>query len=199
LERTDVPRYTELQLDALRELANIGSGTASTALSSMLGRSVDITVPSAFVLPMAEAVEAIGDPEAEATGVVLGVVGDMPASVLLLFTPNDARLMCGLLGVEAQTEIGVSALMEIGNIVGTSYLNALAEMTGMALEPTPPAAATDMLGAIVETVLAQRAAVGDVALLLDSDLVVEGEDCSVSFLLVPDEGGVEQLLARLGL
>ena len=83
-----MPRYTDLQLDALRELANIGSGTASTALSSMLGRSVDISVPSAFVLPMAEAVEAIGDPEAEATGVVLGVVGDMPASVLLLFTPE---------------------------------------------------------------------------------------------------------------
>jgi chemotaxis protein CheC len=194
-----VPRYTDLQLDALRELANIGSGTASTALSSMLGRSVDISVPSAFVLPMAEAVEAIGKPESEATGVVLGVVGDMPASVLLLFTPNDARLMCGLLGVEAGTEIGVSALKEIGNIVGTSYINALAEMTGMTLEPTPPASATDMLGAIVETVLAERAGAGDVALLLDSDLVVEREDCSVSFLLVPDEGGVEQLLARLGL
>jgi chemotaxis protein CheC len=194
-----LPRYTDLQLDALRELANIGSGTASTALSSMLGRSVDISVPSAFVLPMAEAVEAIGDPEAEATGVVLGVLGDMPASVLLLFTPNDARLMCSLLGVEAQTEIGVSALMEIGNIVGTSYLNALAEMTGMELEPTPPAAATDMLGAIVETVLAERAGSGDSALLLDSDLVVEGEDCSVSFLLVPDAGGVELMLGRLGL
>jgi chemotaxis protein CheC len=194
-----VPRYTDLQLDALRELANIGSGTASTALSSMLGRSVDITVPSAFVLPMAEAVGNFGDAEAEATGVVLGVVGDMPASVLLLFTPNDAKLMCGLLGVEAGTEIGDSALMEIGNIVGTSYINALAEMTGMSLEPTPPAAATDMLGAMVETVLAERAGVGDTALMLDSQLVVEGEDCSVSFLLVPDEGGVEQLLARLGL
>jgi chemotaxis protein CheC len=194
-----VPRYTDLQLDALRELANIGSGTASTALSNMLGRSVDITVPSAFVLPMAEAVGNFGDAEAEATGVVLGVVGDMPASVLLLFTPNDAKLMCGLLGVEAGTEIGDSALMEIGNIVGTSYINALAEMTGMSLEPTPPAAATDMLGAMVETVLAERAGVGDTALMLDSDLVVEGEDCSVSFLLVPDEGGVEQLLARLGL
>ena len=72
-------RYTDLQLDALRELANIGSGTASTALSSMLGRSVDISVPNAYVLPMADAVGAIGDPEAETTGVVLGVVGDMPA------------------------------------------------------------------------------------------------------------------------
>jgi chemotaxis protein CheC len=192
-------RYTDLQLDALRELANIGSGTASTALSSMLGRSVDITVPNAFVLPMAEAVGAIGEPEADATGVVLGVVGDMGASVLLLFTPNDAKQMCGLLGVEAGTEIGESALMEVGNIVGTSYINALASMTGMVLEPTPPATATDMLGAIVQTVLAEKAGSGDVALLLDSELVVEGSDASISFLLVPDAGGVDQLLARLGL
>ncbi|MBE2315334.1 chemotaxis protein CheC [Solirubrobacter sp. CPCC 204708] len=191
-------RYTDTQLDALRELANIGSGTASTALSSMLGRSVDISVPSAFVMPMAEAVGTIGDPESEATGVVLGIVGEMPGSVLLLFTPKDAELMCGLLGVEAGSEFGESALMEIGNIVGASYINALGQMIGMELEPTPPAAATDMLGTIVETVLAERAGAGDVALLLDSDLVVEGEDCSVSFLLVPDQGGVDQMLERLG-
>src|SRR3954453_10671006 len=199
-ERTiPMTEYTDMQLDALRELANIGSGTASTALSSMLGRSVDISVPAARVLPMADAVGTIGDPEAEATAVVLSVVGDMGASVLLLFAPNDAALMCGLLGVEAGTELGESALQEIGNIVGTSYINALAEMTGMALEPTPPATATDMLGAMVQTVLAERAGASNVALLLDSKLLVEGEDCAVSFLLVPEQGGVEQLLARLGL
>ena len=191
-------RYTDIQLDALRELANIGSGTASTALSGMLGKSVDISVPNAFVLPMAEAVGTIGDPESEATGVVLGIVGELPGSVLLLFTPKDAELMCGLLGVEAGSEYGISALMEIGNIVGASYINALAEMTGLDLEPAPPGVATDMLGAIVETVLAERAGAGDSALLLDSDLVVEGEDCSVSFLLVPDQGGVDQMLERLG-
>jgi chemotaxis protein CheC len=194
-----VSHYSDLQLDALRELANVGSGTASTALSSMLGRSVDISVPAARVLPMADAVGTIGDPEAEATAVVLSVVGDMGASVLLLFAPNDAALMCGMLGVEAGTELGESALQEIGNIVGTSYINALAAMTGMALEPTPPATATDMLGAMVQTVLAERAGASDTALLLDSELVVEGEDCSVSFLLVPEQGGVERLLARLGL
>src|SRR3712207_1191501 len=103
-------RYSDLQLDALRELANVGSGTASTALSRMLGRSVDISVPSVNVLPMAEAVGAIGDAESEATGVVLGVIGDLPASVLLLFTPEEAAQMCGFLGVEAGTEIGDSAL-----------------------------------------------------------------------------------------
>jgi chemotaxis protein CheC len=194
-----VSQYSDLQLDALRELANIGSGNASTALSSMLGRSVDISVPAARVLPMAEAVGAIGNPEAEATGVVLGVVGDMGAAVLLLFTPRDAELMCGMLGVEAGTEIGESALQEIGNIVGTSYINALAQMTGMEIEPTPPGVATDMLGAIVQSILAAQSGAADMALLLDSELVVENEDCSVSFLLVPEQGGVEQLLARLGL
>jgi chemotaxis protein CheC len=192
-------QYSDLQLDALRELANVGSGTASTALSAMLGRSVDITVPNAFVLPMAEAVENIGNPEDDVTGIVLGVFGDMDATVLLLVNPNHAALLCGMLGVPADSEFGESALMEIGNIVGSSYINALATMTGMEIEPTPPSLATDMLAAIVESVLAARATGGDVALLLDSDMVVENEDCSVSFLLVPDQGGVEQLLARLGL
>ena len=192
-------QYTDLQLDALRELANIGSGNASTALSVMLGRSVDISVPGAVVMPMGEAVESVGRPESEVTGIVLGVIGDFEASVLLLFSPSDAALMCGLLGVEAGTEIGESALMEIGNIVGSSYINALAGMTGLSVEPTPPAAATDMLAAIVESVLAERAGTSDLALLLDSNLVVEGEGCSISFLLVPDHGGVELLLSRLGL
>ena len=192
-------QYTELQLDALRELANIGSGTASTALSAMLGRSVDISVPSAQALPFADAVEAIGDAEAEMTAIVLGIRGDMGGTVLLLVPPADADAMCRLLGVEPDDEFAVSALGEIGNIVGASYINALGSMTGMAIEPTPPATATDLLGAIVASVLAGAAVDGDVALLLNSDLVVEGEDCSVSFLLVPDRGGVDELLSRLGL
>jgi chemotaxis protein CheC len=194
-----VSQYTELQLDALRELANIGSGTASTALSGMLGRSVDISVPKAQALPFAEAVEAAGDPETEVTGIVLGIVGELRGTVLLLVPPADADAMCRMLGVEPDDEFALSALGEIGNIVGTSYINALAAMTGMEFEPTPPATATDMLGAIVASVLAGAAHTGDIALLLDSNLVVEGEDCSISFLLVPDRGGVELLLSRLGL
>jgi chemotaxis protein CheC len=192
-------QYTELQLDALRELANIGSGTASTALSSMLGRSVDISVPKAQALPFAEAVEAMGPAEQDITGIVLGLLGEMSGTVLLLVPPADADALCRMLGVEPDDDFALSALGEIGNIVGTSYINALASMTGMDIEPTPPATATDMLGALVATVLAGHAHAGDVALMLDSNLVVEGEDCSVAFLLIPDQGGVETLLSRLGL
>jgi chemotaxis protein CheC len=194
-----VSHYTELQLDALRELANVGSGNASTALSGMLGRSVDISVPKAQALPFAEAVEAAGPAEQDITGIVLGIVGEMNGTVLLLVPPADADKICRMLGVEPDDEYALSALGEIGNIVGTSYINALAAMTGMDIEPTPPATATDMLGALVASVLAGHAHAGDIALMLDSNLVVEGEDCSISFFLVPDQGGVEELLSRLGL
>ena len=192
-------QYTELQLDALRELANIGSGTASTALSAMLGRSVDISVPKAQALPFAEAVEAAGPAEQDITAIVLGIIGEMQGTVLLLVPPADADAMCRMLGVEPDDEFALSALGEIGNIVGTSYINALASMTGMEIEPTPPSTATDMLGALVASVLAGHAHAGDIALMLDSELAVEDSDCSISFMLVPSEDGVGELLERLGL
>jgi chemotaxis protein CheC len=191
--------FTDMQLDALRELANIGSGTASTSLSGMLGRPVDISVPAAAALTFADAIDTVGAPEEEVTGVVLGVVGEMEGIVLLLMRVADAAGLCNLLGVDADSEMGQSALAEIGNIVGTSYINALAQMTGLNIEPSPPQSATDMLGAIVASVLAGVAGAEDVALVLDSDLEVEGEDCSLSFLMLPTRDGVEELLDRLGL
>lgn len=192
-------QFNDVALDALRELANIGSGNASTALSGMLGRPVDISVPVASALPLAEAVEAIGEAESEVTGIMLGIVGELTGSVILLVAPEDANTLCGMLGVEAGSEWGLSALGEIGNIVGASYINALAALTGLAMEPTPPGTATDMLGAIVASALAQHCEGSDVALVLDSEMSVEGDDCAISFLLIPRAGGVKELLSRLGI
>lgn len=192
-------RYTELQLDALRELANIASGNAATALSQMLGREIELAVPRALALPLGEAVEAAGTPDQHVTGVVLPVMGQMEAIVLLLFGPEDARTICELLGVEPGSEVGDSALGEIGNILGASYITALSTMTGLELVPGPPQLASDMLGAIVASVLAGTAGEGDVALVIDSELDVSGAPCSLSFLMLPTSGGVDDLLAPLGL
>jgi chemotaxis protein CheC len=193
------PNYTDLQLDALRELANIGSGNAGTALSSMLGQAVDISVPAASALPLGDAVEAAGDPESPATGVVLPIVGDLDATVLLLFPPDDEATLCRLLGVVPGTEDGRSALGEIGNILGCSYVNSLAAMTGLSLEPRPPETVADMVGAIMASVLAVRADGANLALLMDSRLTVEDEQCQLTFLLLPSHDGIGELLARLGL
>jgi chemotaxis protein CheC len=191
--------FTELQLDALRELANIGSGTAATALSGLLGRPIDLTVPNALALPLADAVEEIGQSDAEVTGVILPITGELDAIVLMLFAPGDAEALCALLGVEPGTELGRSAINEVGNILGSAYINALAAITRLRLEPAPPQGTSGRLGAILESVLAGSATSQDVALLLDSDLLVENEACSFSFVLVPTAESVGELLRRLGL
>jgi chemotaxis protein CheC len=190
---------TDLQLDALRELANIGSGTAGTALGSMLGKSVDISVPTAAALPLPEAVAIAGGPDELRFGVVVAVGGDMEAIVVLLFPEDDARKLCAVYGIDPRTPDGASMLGEVGNILGTSYINVLGQMVAMTLEPSPPQVVEDMLGAILQSVLLGRGEDVDSALILDSQLMVEAEQCSLSFLMLPAAGGVAQLLERLGL
>lgn len=190
--------YSELQLDALRELANIGSGNAATALASMLGREVELSVPRALALPLADAVDAVGPAEKTVVSVVLPITGDLEALVLLLFPAGDAATLCGLLGVELGSEVGDSAIGEIGNILGTSYINALASMAAIGLEPRPPHVVTDMLGAIVASLLSGTVGDSGIALVLDSELDVADAACSLSFLLLPTTGGIAELLGRLG-
>jgi chemotaxis protein CheC len=195
-----VSTYSDMQLDALGELANIGSGTAAGALSSMLGLPVDVSVPNARALPLADAVDAAGPAETPVTAVALPVVGDMEGIVMMIFSSEDAAKLCSVFGVDAEDEMGMSALNEIGNIVGASYLGALGQTIGQSIEPGPPQAATDMLGALVSSILAASAETSDVALLLDSALMVEGgNDARISFLLVPSTASVQSLFALLGL
>lgn len=191
--------YTEIQLDALRELANIGSGTAATALSQMLGHPVDVSVPNVMALPLADAVDAAGPADSTVTAVLLPITGDIEAIVLLLVPPVDAQTICGLLGVDADSEVGLSCLSEIGNILGCAYVGAFGAMASLELEPRPPETINDMLGAVVSTVLAAGAAETDTALLLDSKLLVEDVECSMSFMLVPNRNGISDVLNRLGL
>jgi chemotaxis protein CheC len=199
-EKTPVSSsLSEVQLDALRELANIASGTAATALSQMLAREVEISVPRALALPPADAVDECGDPEQHVAGVVVPIQGDIDGIVLLLIPYEQAEILCALLGVEAHTEVGDSALREIGNILATSYLNGLGAMTRLELEPSPPQLHFDMLAAIVSSLLIGTAGADDLALVLDSELDVSGDPCSISFLLLPTSGQLNDLLAPLGL
>ena len=137
MSKRPTPRLTELQLDALRELANIASGHAATALAQMLSTEVDLSVPSLLALPRADAIADYGSPGGPVAGVVTPLEGDIEGVVLLLIPNSDAETLCRLLGVVPRTEVGDSALREIGNILGASYLNALSAITGLELAPWP--------------------------------------------------------------
>lgn len=191
--------YTEIELDALRELANIGAGTAATSLSGLLGMPIDVNVPTAAALPLADAIDATGPADLCVTGVAIPLDGDFDATALMLFPEADVATLCGLLGLEPDSEYAASALGEVVNILCASYLGALGDMTGLQIELGPPEQVMDMLGAIMGSILAMSAGASDITLMLDSALIIEGEACSLSFLLIPSSDGVEDLLSQLGL
>ena len=190
-------KLSALALDALGEVSNIGSGHAATALSKLIGRTVDLTVPDARVVPLADATALLGDYEDEVVAVLTPISGGMDAQVLLVIDLHSAASLCALVGVEPMSEMGMSALREIGNILTSSYIGAISQLTGMLLEPAVPMAAINMLGALVDTTLAMAAAETDEVLILRTEVSIEGDTSGTHFTFVTT-GGLTALLARLG-
>jgi len=188
--------FSELQRSALLEIANIGSGNAATALSQLLGKPVEIGYAEALLATLAEAADKIGA-AASPSAVVDTPVADDGGKVLLLFPDGAGEQLCELFGTRLDDEMGRSALREVGNILASSYLNAVVEMTGMTLEPQPPTIEVDLLGSLVQRSL-QGARSEDPTVLMRSVMTVESSDASFAFLFVPQLGAVELLLDHLG-
>ena len=189
--------FTDLQQSALREIANIGSGHAATALSQLLGRPVDISYSEALLTVLAEAIDKIGAPMSRSALVDTPIKAD-GGTVLLVFPDDTGEQLCQLLGTSLSEDIGLTALQEVGNILATSYLNAIVEMTGMDLEPEPPNVEVDLLGQLLSQSAASGGSPTDPTVLMRSRLTVEASDAQFSFLFVPRIGSVETLLDRLG-
>lgn len=189
--------FDELQRSALSEIANIGSGHAATALAELLGRPVDIPYTETLLATLAEAADRMGA-AAEQSAVVDTPVAEEGGRVLLLFPEGSAAELCRLLGTSVEDEMGRSALAEVGNILASSYLNAIVEMTGLTLDPEPPEVEVDLLGPVVERRLTRSAAATDPAILMRSCLTVEASDARFAFLFVPQLGSIGRLLDALG-
>ena len=191
-------RYTEQQLDALGELANIGSGTAGTALSTLIGRPVDISVPHVRAMPVEEAVAAAGDADREVRAILVPITRDLQGSALIVFPPEDAASLCRMLGADPDGEDGASALAEIGNIL-VQLLPRRARRDARHGDRALPA--RDGLGHARRDRRHRpaRPGRGDDALLMDSELLVAGESIGLEFMLLPLGQGIGDLLERLGL
>ncbi len=189
--------FTEMQQSALGEIANIGSGHAATALSGLIGRPVEVGYSQAILTILARALDEVGEPMSRSAVVDTPIMGDQ-GSVLLVFPGDTAEQLCQMLGTTMTDEIGLTALQEVGNILSTSYLNAIVEMTGIALEPEPPRVEVDLLGQLMAKSAASGGSPNDPTVLMRSYLTVEGSTAKFSFLFAPRIKSVEMLLERLG-
>jgi chemotaxis protein CheC len=191
-----------LQLDALREVANIGAGHAATALSQMINSTIMISVPTINISRLEEVPPQVSAPEEPVAAVLMHMFGDLTGRTLLVFPkPTAVRLAELMLRRQtgSSTDLGdmeQSAIKEAGNILSSAYMNALSDFMGMMLLPSPPSLAVDMSNAVLTTAYLQFGSDRDYVFCVESEFYMtdSAERLRGFFLLLPDPASLQAIL-----
>ncbi len=202
---TDINNLNNMHLDVLREIGNIGAGNAATALAKLLNRKIDMEVPRAKILEFKEVNEILGGAELPVVGILLKVSGDLTGNIMFILQQKAAAVLVNMLMGrpvdEVQQEfsdIEISALKEIGNILAGSYLSSLSALTNLKIISSVPDLAIDMAGAILSVPAIEFGKVSDTVLYIETEF---SEGCTRvvgDFFLVPDYDTYDILLKALG-
>jgi chemotaxis protein CheC len=197
-------RFADFQMDVLKEVGNIGAGHAATALSKLLDKPVDMLVPKVRMVAFEEIADSVGGAEQVVIAIFLRVEGETPGNLFFILTLESAKkLLRNLVGIEVvddehYTEMELSALNEIGNILAGSYLSSLADFTQLYMSPTVPSLAIDMAGAILSYGLLQFGQMGEHALLIDTKFLDGNEEVEGHYFLIPDPESFDKIFIALG-
>lgn len=196
-------RVTTEYYDVLKELGNIGAGNATTALAQMLQTKVDMKVPQVRLLDFKDVGVVMGGEEQLVAGIYLAVEGYITGSIMFILEQGAAKsLVSKLMGMPPAeggfTEIEISAMKEIGNIITGAYLNSLAQMTNLKMIPSVPDLNIDMLNAILSVPAIEFGIIGDQILLIQT-VFTDDVDLNGYFILMPDLESYSTMLKGLGL
>ena len=202
-----IERFEDLgamEIDVLTEVVNIGAGNAMTALSSMIGQMVDIEVPAVNILGFQEAIDYAGGPEKTVVGIIVPIKDDIEGEILFLLENDIVELVVSTFFGTSDIDLlnlspeMTSALTELGNIMAASYVNAIAELTGMKIEVEIPMLSVDMLGAIMSVPAAQMGELSDKLLYIDNLMLIDKVSVKSKLMLLPTVESLDKLLRSLG-
>jgi chemotaxis protein CheC len=199
-------KFNDIQLDVLKEIGNIGSGNAATSLAMMIGKTIDMVVPQVKMVHYNTLANMLGGPENLIVGIMIDVSDDLSGTMMFLLQKEFAhQVFNALLGTDNQdfsalSEMDMSVIQEIGNILSASYLNAIASLTGLKINISVPAIAVDMVGSILSVPAIKYGEVGDEVLLIEGAFTGKEETQSIQtkLMLILDEASLALLMERLG-
>lgn len=203
----EIKNYDDLgsmEMDTLREVGSIGTGNAATALSGLLNRRVRITMPEVRIMEYNEAIDWIGGPENVTAGVLVRIGGDIGGIMLSVLPLEFVNMVLECMldnkveEFEHLDELQRSALVEVGNIMISTFINALSGLADLNIKLTVPAFAVDMQGAILTVPMAEYGGMSDYLMAIGGNFVCDGKEVPCHVLLSPDLRSLDFLLRKLG-
>ncbi|MBQ9493200.1 MAG: chemotaxis protein CheC [Oscillibacter sp.] len=204
MEIKNYDELTTMEIDTLREIGSIGTGNAAAALSVMLGRNVRITLPEVRIMGYNEAIEWIGGPETITAGVMVRISGQMTGIMLSVQSLEFINLaLSSMLSEEIHDyeelkDLERSALVEIGNIMISTFINALSGLADISVELTVPSLSVDMQGAILTVPMAEYGGQSDYLMTIGGNFMCDNQVVPCRLLLSPDVRSLNFLLRKLG-
>ncbi len=191
--------FNDFQLDALKEIGNIGAGNAATALSQMVGRRVDMSVTQVQVLKTDRIAAFLGGMEQNVAAVHMPVYGEICGVALVFFPLERVGELCGMLVGKREddpfrlSEMGQSAIKEMGSILTGAYLSALFRLMNLQMIHGVPGLAIDMAQAVLDTVLVELEQKEEVAIVIETQFLENDKKLTGSFFLLPETGSLRKL------
>ncbi|MEN6524432.1 MAG: chemotaxis protein CheC [Anaerolineaceae bacterium] len=189
-------------INSFQQYASEGIRNAAKGFSTMLGENLIVREPSFRQVSIGEIPKLLGGPETEAVGIYLRAEGDVSGQIMLVIPLERAlQLVDMLLDLAPGTTTGLgtlerSALGEIGNLTASYFLNSLSQMSGFSARPSPPAVMVDMVGAIMDIIIATCGGSSDFVLLMQTTFICKNRSIETSFWVVPDPYTLEVLSTR---
>lgn len=206
VSKLDLNQIDNMQYDVLREIGNIGAGNATTALSQMLNSKIDMKVPNVELLEFKELSDIVGGAENIVVGILFTLGGDIDGMMMFMLEKAASRHLVNILmgnPVDDQdeefSEMELSAMSEIGNIISGAYLSSLSSLTNLVIVSSIPYLAIDMAGAILSVPAIEFGKIGDKALLIETEFGDEIRDVNGYFILIPTIKSYGAILSSLGL
>lgn len=199
----DLKSVSAQYMDVLKEIGNIGAGNATTALASMLQCRIDMAVPEVKLIEVDELAENLGGKERVMTAIFLEVEGDITGDIIFLLEHGSARfLISKLMGMEVSsdnfTEMELSCIKEISNIIAGSYLNSLSTLTNLKIYPSIPHLQMDMVETILHSPVRKQKTENEQILFIQTEFK---DDIQLGgyFVMIPDTESYGKILGALGI
>jgi chemotaxis protein CheC len=208
MEARVIRSYTELRdehIDMLREIGNIGAGNAATSLSVLLDSNVRIGIPKVRIENYENVITSVGGPEEMIVAVLVRFHGDANGVVLFTLSVKDAKDTMNLLvkddsaDPQELSEMHISAIKEIGNILGSAYLGSIAMLTGLRLDISIPHIAIDMTGAILSALVVEYGAEDNKVMFVEERFITDKEKVDSHVIMFTDILSLRKIMDRLGL
>jgi chemotaxis protein CheC len=185
--------------EKFRLIASKGFTNSARGLSQMIGQELSVSSPDVQMVPLSKIAEMLGGPENDAVGIYLRFEGDLSGQVMLVIPYQQALEFCDMVmdsPLGTTQELGRmerSALSEIGNLTGTFFLNAIAELTKISSHPSPPAVMVDMVGSILDVVVATMGAISDSVMLFKAVFQIGDRKLQADSWIIPDPATLGKL------